>query len=82
MRLKRYKDKVFSLRIETDINGTPRLYKGDEYLGIATNNELQLWDEIIRLKNVIIELHNDIGLAHDVAHERLKEIGIDVEEVP
>ena len=32
--------------------------------------------ECERLRDIIICLHNDIGIAHDVPHERLKDAGI------
>lgn len=44
------KRKAFSLRIETDTNGTPRLYDNDNYLGVASDIEAKLWSEIMWLR--------------------------------
>lgn len=56
-----------SLYISVDNNGTPRMFRRtkdhpeDEYLGVASGRELELWEEIKRLRFEAKPLNERIG---------------------
>lgn len=49
------------LRIEVDANETPRLYRGSEYLGVASVRELELWCQRNDLSRIVAEYMLFVG---------------------
>lgn len=63
-----------SLRIEKDGNGTWRKYRGEEYIGIPSNDELLLWEYNDKLVEALKGIVGDLPTKRDWLNPDLEKL--------